>query len=401
MATVRPFAALRPDPALAARVCAPPYDVVSTAEARALAENNPYSFLHVGRPEIDLEPDTDVYSPEVYRKGAENFRLLCEQGALRQDDRPEFYLYRQIMGEHVQVGLVAVVDCDEYERNIIRKHELTRPAKEDDRTRHIEALDAQTGPVFLTYPAAGSLDVMVAEQTTGEPEVDFIADDGVRHSAWTLGGEEEMALVMATFATMPALYIADGHHRSAAAARVARARDDAGRSGSFLAVLFPHDQMQILAYNRVVKDLAGMDAKEFVQQLEGVFDLVEGEAPAAKNEVGLFLEGRWRLMKFRSELTAVENPEEALDVALLQRHVLEPMLDIKDPRTSERIDFVGGIRGATELERCVGEGPGCAFSLHPTSIEDLMAIADAGGLMPPKSTWFEPKLRDGLFCHML
>ncbi len=404
MATLKPFAALRPKPELAAQICELPYDVMNSGEAREIAAGNPYSFLHVSKPEIDLEPGVDVYSEAVYAKGAENFRLLQEQGALVQDSQPGFYLYRQIMDGHAQVGLVAAASCAEYDGEIIKKHELTRPAKEDDRVRHIEALDSQTGPVFLTYRADAKVDAFVEQVIATEPDINFTAEDGVQHTAWNVFDAEDIAFLQAKFEAIDFLYIADGHHRSAAASRVNASRSGAGQSGFFLTVTFPHNQMKILAYNRAVKDLNGLDAESFLEQLETIFEITEGGAGGCgtKNELGLYLGGTWRRLVFKTEFAKADTPMDELDVALLQNHVLHPMLAIDDPRTSDRIDFIGGIRGTAELERLVDGGDyACAFSMYPTSIEDLMAIADAGGIMPPKSTWFEPKLRDAMFCHMI
>ena len=404
MATLKPFAALRPKPELAAQICELPYDVMNSGEAREIAAGNPYSFLHVSKPEIDLEPGVDVYSEAVYAKGSENFQLLQEQGALVQDSQPGFYLYRQIMDGHAQVGLVAAASCAEYDEEIIKKHELTRPAKEDDRVRHIEALDSQTGPVFLTYRADPEVDVFFERVIATEPDIDFTAEDGVQHTAWNVFDAEDVAFLQAKFEAIDFLYIADGHHRSAAASRVNASRSGAGQSGFFLTVTFPHNQMKILAYNRVVKDLNGLDAEMFLERLETVFEITEGGTGdcGAKNELGLYLKGTWRRLVFKPEFAKADTPMDELDVALLQNHVLSPMLAIDDPRTSDRIDFIGGIRGTAELERLVDGGDyACAFSMYPTSIEDLMAIADAGGIMPPKSTWFEPKLRDAMFCHMI
>ena len=404
MATLKPFSALRPQPDLAAQICELPYDVMSSDEARALAAGKPLSFLHVSKPEIDLPAGTDLYSPVVYAKGAENFQKLIVQGALQPDDKPNFYLYRQIMGAHSQVGLVAAASCEEYLANIIKKHEFTRPDKEDDRVRHIEALNSQTGPVFLTYRAVAAFDEFVAKKTSAPPVVDFTGQDGVRHTSWTISGADEIKFVENQFAQIPALYIADGHHRSAAAGRVFKSRNGAGHSGQFLAVIFPHNQMQILPYNRVLKDLNGLTSYELTLKLEKVFDSIRlGSAtPADKHALGWYIDGQWHRLTFRRKFTDVADPIECLDVTLLQKHVLAPIFGIDDPRTSKRINFVGGIRGPAELEKLVNSGEyACAFSMFPTSIEDLMEIADAGGIMPPKSTWFEPKLRDAMFCHRI
>ena len=405
MATLKPFAALRPKPELAAQICELPYDVMSSDEARAIAAGNPLSFLHVSKPEIDLPPGTDLYSPAVYAKGRENFQKLIAQGSLKPDDQPCFYLYRQIMGQHAQVGLVAAASCEEYLGNLIKKHELTRLDKEDDRVRHIETLDSQTGPVFLTYRAVPEFDAFVAGKIAGPPAVDFTAKDGVRHTSWTLSSAHEIKLVEGQFAQIPFLYIADGHHRSAAAARVFKSRHGAGHSGQFLAVIFPHNQMQILSYNRVLKDLNGHSPEQLLQRLGEVFTLQpSGGAPAlrGKHEFGFYFQGQWRTLQVKPRFTATRDPIAGLDVTILQQQVLAPMFGIDDPRTSKRINFVGGIRGTGELEKLVNSGEyACAFSMFPTSIEDLMSIADAGGIMPPKSTWFEPKLRDAMFCHLI
>lgn len=404
MATIRPFAALLPKPELAARICELPYDVMSSDEARAIAADNPLSFLHVSKPEIDLPPGTDAYSPEVYAKGRENFDRLRTEGALVPDTEPCFYLYRQIMGAHSQVGIVAAASCQEYLDGIVKKHELTRVDKEDDRVRHVEALDSQTGPVFLTYRAETSIDAFVTRLTATQPRVDFTAADGVRHTSWRISEAADRQFLADAFARIPFLYIADGHHRSAAAARVFRSRNGAGASGGFLSVIFPHNQMQILPYNRVLEDLHGLTPEGLLTRLEAVFTVTPDAPPQPrrKHELSLRLGGRWYGLAFRPEWTVVADPIERLDVTLLQKRVLGPILGIDDPRTSKRIHFVGGIRGTAELENLVGSGRyACAFSMYPTGIEDLMTIADAGGIMPPKSTWFEPKLRDAMFCHLL
>ncbi|MDB6021824.1 MAG: hypothetical protein JWQ04_1681 [Pedosphaera sp.] len=404
MATIKPFAALRPRPELAAQICELPYDVMSSAEARTMAAGNPLSFLHVSKPEIDLPPETDIYSPAVYAKGKENFTRLIADGSLRQDDAPCFYLYRQVMGKHTQIGLVAAASCEDYLRDIIKKHEFTRPDKEDDRVRHIETLNSQTGPVFLTYRANAVLDELFKNKSAEAPDIDFTAKDGVRHTSWVISDGKTTQSIQVEFARTPFLYIADGHHRSAAAARVCQSRHGAGHSGYFLSVIFPHNQMQILPYNRVLKDLNGHTAAQLLGKLDGIFIInAQGAAqPAHKHELGLYLEGKWHTLNFRPHFARASDPIEKLDVTLLQNYVLAPIFGIDDPRTSKRINFVGGIRGTAELEKLVNAGEySCAFSMFPTSIEDLMTIADAGGIMPPKSTWFEPKLRDAMFCHMI
>jgi uncharacterized protein (DUF1015 family) len=404
MATLKPFAALRPKPELAAQICELPYDVMSSDEARDVARGNPLSFLHVSKPEIDLAPGTDIYSPEVYAKGAENFQKLISQGALKKDSQPNFYLYRQIMGQHSQIGLVAAASCEEYLRGIIKKHEFTRPDKEDDRVRHIETLNSQTGPVFLTYRADKKFDEFVVHKISEKPEIDFTAKDGVRHSSWILNKPEEIKFIETQFAQIPFLYIADGHHRSAAAARVFQSRNGAGESGKFLAVIFPHNQMQILPYNRVLKDLNGNSPEQLLKKLETIFIISQNEnaSPKQKHEIAFYFQGQWQTLLFREEFLQSKDAIENLDVTLLQKNILSPIFGIDDPRTSKKINFVGGIRGTAELEKLVNNGDyACAFSMFPTSIEDLMSIADAGGIMPPKSTWFEPKLRDAMFCQMI
>lgn len=404
MATIKPFAALRPSAHLAPRICELPYDVMSSEEARVRAAGNPLSFLHVSKPEIDLAPGTDPYSAEVYATGLKNFHQLLDQGALTQDSSQHFYLYRQIMGGHTQLGLVAAASCQDYLDNIIKKHELTRPDKEDDRVRHVEVLNAQTGPVFLTYRANPTLDATFAKVVDATPDIDFTAQDGVQHTAWVIRTQELIQLIETEFARTPCLYIADGHHRSAAAARVFKSRQGTGESGRFLAVIFPHNQMQILPYNRVLKDLNGLTPEALLQKLDSVFIIkTPGEArPTQKHELGFYCLGQWYTLHFRPQFATIEDPIESLDVTLLQKLVLDPIFGIDNPRTSQRINFVGGIRGTSELEKRVDAGEyACAFSMFPTSIEDLMVIADAGGIMPPKSTWFEPKLRDAMFCHRI
>ncbi len=404
MATIKPFAALRPRTDLAARICELPYDVMSSEEARVMAEGNPLSFLHVSKPEIDLAPGTDLYSAAVYNQGLENFSKLIDAGYLIQDATPCFYLYRQIMGQHTQLGLVAAASCQDYLDDNIKKHELTRPDKEDDRVRHVETLNSQTGPVFLTYRANTTLDETFARIAATIPEVDFTAKDGVRHTAWVIQDQSIVDLIEREFEQTSKLYIADGHHRSAAAVRVYQSRAGAGNSGRFLTVIFPHNQMQILPYNRVLKDLHGLTSEALMKALGAIFNITTpgNPRPEHKHALGMYFEGQWHTLEFRQEFISGLDPIEKLDVTLVQKLVLGPLFGIDDPRTSKRIHFVGGIRGSAELEKLVDSGEhACAFSMFPTSIEDLMTIADAGGIMPPKSTWFEPKLRDAMFCHMI
>ncbi|HEY5909929.1 MAG TPA: DUF1015 family protein [Verrucomicrobiae bacterium] len=404
MATVKPFAALRPKPELAARICELPYDVMSSGEARLVAHGNPLSFLHVSKPEIDLPPSTDPYAPEVYAKGKENFEQIIQAGALIQDPQPCFYLYRQVMGTHTQTGIAAVASCDEYARDIVKKHELTRPDKENDRVRHIETLNSQTGPVFLVYRSNTAINDLVARYTSLPPQVDFAAPDGVCHTAWCVAHQPDIEFLSSQFARVPSLYIADGHHRCAAAARVCQARQGAGHSAFFLSVIFPHNQVQILPYNRVLKDLNGHSPRGLLEKLDAVFVISpQGDPhPRRKHQLVLYLDGQWHTLHFRPRFAATNDVVEKLDVTLLQKYVLEPLFGINDPRTSHRINFVGGIRGTNELKKLVDSAQyACAFSMFPTGIDDLMAVADAGALMPPKSTWFEPKLRDAMFCHLL
>jgi uncharacterized protein (DUF1015 family) len=405
MPIVRPFAALRPKPELASRIAQPPYDVLSSEEARELAKGDPLSFLHVSKPEIDLAPGTDVYSPAVYDKGAENFKTLIAGGSLKQDSQEHFYLYRQIMGGHAQLGLVGVVRCEDYRNNLIKKHEFTQPEKEDDRVRHMEALNAQTGPVFLTYRAEGEIDQLLSDAIKAAPWADFAAPDGVQHTAWTVDDPEIATKIGRAFAAIPALYIADGHHRSAAAVRIwEKRKGKPGPHDTFLAVIFPHNQMQILPYNRVIQDLKGLTPAQFLEKLRqvGIVESAGQSKPEKKHEICVFLDNQWHRFHWGKKLVAGQETIGKLDVSLLQQLILARVLGIEDPRRDSRIKFVGGIRGTGELEKLVKSGKfAVAFSMFPTSLLDLMAVADEGQVMPPKSTWFEPKLRDGLFSHML
>jgi uncharacterized protein (DUF1015 family) len=410
MPLIRPFAGLRPVAGRAAEVAAPPYDVLNTDEARVRAAGKPWSFLHISKPEIDLPPDTDPHAPEVYAKAASNLRLMLDAGVLGRDAAPCYYVYRLVMGSHTQTGLVAAASVADYDTNRIRRHEFTRPDKEDDRVRQIEALNAQTGPVLLAYPGATQVDAILARESAGAPDADVTADDGIRHSIWVVTDPATLDALGAAFEAMPALYIADGHHRSAAASRVAAARRGEGRGADdasqyFLSVIFPHHQMKIMDYNRVVTDLNGLTPEEFLAEVKRDFTLeAAGEAvkPGRPGEYGLYLKGQWYRLVIRPELIPAHDPVARLDVSLLSEHLLAPVLRIADLRRDKRIDFVGGIRGLAELERRVDSGEmAVAFSLFPTGMEDLMAVADAGEVMPPKSTWFEPKLADGLVSHVL
>jgi uncharacterized protein (DUF1015 family) len=402
MALIFPFAALRPVPNAAAAVAAVPYDVVSVEEARALAAGNPLSFLHVSRAEIDLPPGSDPYSDAVYERAAENFRDLRSHAPLVEEDLPTLYVYELRMGAHTQTGIAACFSLDEYDTDRIKKHEKTRPEKEDDRTRHMLAISAQTGPVFLTYTASRAIDGIVARTTSSPPLFDFTALDGVHHRVWTVARSDHAPLVDG-FAAVPALYIADGHHRAASAARAQRAlaRRGSGEHDRVMAVAFPDDQMQILAYNRVVKDLNGRTPEQFLAALRERLPLKETsvEVPSEKGVATMYLAGRWYEVGLDDVAARVTD---SLDVSRLQDVILDPILGIRDVRTDKRIDFVGGIRGTSELKRLVDSRQWTvAFSLYPVSVGDLMTIADAGGIMPPKSTWFEPKLRDGLLSHLI
>ena len=403
---VRPFAALRPTPAHAAAVIAPPYDVVNTEEARALAAGRPQSFLHISRPEIDLPSGSSPYSDEAYAAGAANLTRLVDGGVLVREREPSFYVYRMEMGAHGQTGVAFVGSVAAYEQHRIRRHELTRPDKENDRVRNIATLNAQTGPVLLAYRANATLGALVHRAIAGAPLFGVTGPNDVRHTLWRIATPRDVAAFSDALNSLDALYIADGHHRSAAAARVAaqrRGNPDASHE-FFLCVAFPHDEMQILDYNRVVRDLNGLDAQALLARIRESFTIDEGSAttPQRTETFGMYLAGRWYTLRVRGDLVPRGDPVASLDVSLLQDRLLRPVLGIGDPRTDTRIDFVGGIRGLPELERRVDGGSAAvAFALHPTRIEQLMAVADAGKLMPPKSTWFEPKLADGLLSHVL
>ena len=405
MAIVEPFQAFRPPRADAALVASPPYDVINTQEARELARGNPKSFLHVSRPEIDLPEGTDEHDDAVYAQGAKNLTALIAEGALVQDPEPHLYLYAQKMGEHRQVGVVGCASVAEYDADLIKKHEKTRADKEDDRTRHIEELGAHDEPVFLTYRADGEIDRLVGDATKATPIYDFETSDGIRHTLWVLG-REDTALLAERFRSVPVLYVADGHHRSAAAARVHRKlRGDGGQHHAFLAVVFPHDQMKIMPYNRVVRDLQGRSPEALLAALRERMDVepaADGAAatPRAPKAFGVYLGGKWYVARAREGSFDASDPVKSLDCSICQDQILEPIFGVTDPRRDKHVDFVGGIRGIPELERRVDSGAfTMALHLYPTQIEQLFAVSDAGLLMPPKSTWFEPKLRSGLFIH--
>lgn len=406
MPLIRPFAGLRPVPELAADVIAPPYDVLNSAEARVLAAGKPWSFLHISKAEIDLPEDTDPYDPAVYNKAAENLRNMIGQGVLMREDQPCYYVYRLTMGTHQQTGLVAAASVADYDKNRVRKHEFTRPAKEDDRVRQIKALNAQTGPVLLAYPSAAKVDALLAEVTQSPPVYDLTAHDGIGHALWVIRDQQTIDAISASFDAMPAIYIADGHHRSAAASRVAHdmAKADEHTSRYFLSVIFPHTQMKILDYNRVVTDLNGLSKSELLDAVRTHFTCSaesSAVAPGSAGEFGMYLDGQWYRLNINRDIIP-SDPVKRLDVSLLADYLLQPVLGINDPRTDTRIDFVGGIRGLGELEKRVNSGEmAVAFSMFPTGMSDLMAVADDNQVMPPKSTWFEPKLADGMVSHVL
>ncbi|HJV39006.1 MAG TPA: DUF1015 family protein [Geothrix sp.] len=410
MSQLKPFRAYRPRPELAAQVAAVPYDVVNTQEAAELAKGNPHSFLHVGRPEIDLPAGTDVHADEVYAKGVSNLMAMIEKGTLMHEGLPSLYVYQQRMGDHVQAGLVGLCSVQEYENGTIKRHEFTRKDKEDDRTRHVTEQNANAEPVFLTYKAVPYIDHIVNDIRKLPPVYDVVTPDGIGHTVWVVTGEPVICELVNLFNGVPALYIADGHHRTAAAIRYGQARRAAAGSAatgdepfeSFMAVVFPHDQLKIMDYNRVVKDLNGLSQEAFLAKVRETFDVAPAahRSPKAPTTFGMYLGGAWYELKAKPGTYPANDPVRGLDVSILQENLLGPILAIDDPRTNTRIDFVGGIRGMDELERRVKEGYAVAFSLYPTSLDQLMSVADAGEVMPPKSTWFEPKLRSGLLVRM-
>jgi uncharacterized protein (DUF1015 family) len=411
MARIEPFRGVRPRRDMAHLVAAPPYDVLTSEEARDMAAGNPYSFLHIGKPEIDLPPGTDLYSDAVYAKGKENFLRFLREGTIAPDRTGNLYIYKQVWGEHVQIGLVAAASCQDYLDDAIKKHELTRIDKENDRMRHIETQGAQTGPVFLTYRRKEAIDALIAEGMKKTPEYDITTPDGVRQVFFVVDEAGLVLRIQKAFAALDNLYVADGHHRSAAATRIKVKRDGErpGRTGDeednfFLAVIFPHNQMKILPYNRVVRDLNGLDSAAFLARVGDKFLVRPSgrKAPERSRRFAMFLDGRWHDLKPRPGTFDPDDPILSLDVSILQENILAPVLGITDPRTDKRIDFVGGIRGIAELEKKVlAGGFRVAFSLFPTTIDQLFDAADGGKTMPPKSTWFEPKLKDGLVVHMI
>ena len=408
MASIAPFRAVRPTPERAAAVSSPPYDVMNTDEARRMAEGNPISFLHASRPEINMAADVNLYSREVYDRAAQEYCRIIEEAPLVQDDAPSLYVYRLKMGDHTQVGIALAASVDEYDSGHIRKHERTRPEKEDDRTRHVLALRAQTGPVFLTYRADRRIDSLVEGATREPPIYDFTAPDGVQHTIWRM---TDTAALVRAFEEVSLLYIADGHHRAASASR-ARAElknQNPNHTGAedynrFLTVAFPHDQMQILAYHRVVKDLGAHTPEQFIDAIKERFDVqpTDSQTPRGQELCCMYIGGAWYALTPKNAVDADNDATASLDVSRLQNELLTPVLDIDDPRTNKRIDFVGGIRGTGALQELVDSGRAAvAFAMRPTSINDLLRVSDANGIMPPKSTWFEPKLRDGLLIHRI
>ncbi len=412
MSAVYPLRGFRPRPDVAAKVASPPYDVLDSDEARKMAGDNPVSFLRVVKPEITVDPSLSPYDDRVYAAGRNELRRLIAEGVIVQDDQPCFYAYAQRMGEHRQIGLMAAVSVDEYEQGLIKKHEFTRPDKEADRTRHIVEGMSQNGPVFLAYRASDATHAAMEALTAGEPVVDFVADDGIQHTLWVASDATQLQGVSEAFAALPALYIADGHHRSASALNARdQLREAAGAAftgdepcNRFLAVIFPDDELRILAYNRVVEDLNGRSADELLEQISAKFEV--DDEPCSEPErsgcFGIYLGDRWRRLTARPGTFDDADAVARLDAAILQANLLEPLLGIDDPRTNGRIKFVGGIRGTAELERLVDSGDfAVAFSLHATTMNQLFSVADADRVMPPKSTWFEPKLRSGMVIHLL
>lgn len=417
MAIVKPFRGVRPPASLAQEVASRPYDVMDDEEARAMTSGKPRSFLRVTRSEVNLDQSVDHYSPQVYDMAHAVMRRFLDEGTLRQDEEPSFYIYRLKMGNHVQAGVVAACSIDEYEDNLIKKHELTRPDKELDRVNHILATGAQTGAVFLTYRRRGAVDLVVKHAMKKSPDVEFTSDDGISHSLWVVSSPQQVAALEEAFASVPALYIADGHHRVAAASRARdrrRQQSDDAHTGDedynrFLGVMFPHDETKILDYNRVVADLNGLTPAAFLEAVRKNFMIEElmvsgtdTGKPGVIHQFGMFVAGKWYRITPHPDTFDDQNRLNRLDVNVLQELLLGPVLAIGDPRIDKRIGFVGGIRGMAELESMVRQGKAAvAFALYPTSIDDLMAVSDAGEIMPPKSTWFEPKLRDAMVVHMI
>lgn len=414
MAVVKAFKAIRPTPELAHKVAALPYDVMDSNEAREMVKGNPYSFLHVDKAEVDLDPSIDIYDKRVYEKARDNLKDMIKNGVFIQDEKDCLYIYKQVMNGRAQIGLVGCTSIDDYINNIIKKHEFTRADKEQDRINHVDYCNANTGPIFLTYRAKKEINNIVESwMANHKPVYDFISDDNIGHTVWVIDDNETIKKLEAEFAAIDYLYIADGHHRSASAVKVGIKRREQFPNykgdeefNFFLSVLFPDEQLYIMDYNRVVKDLNGYSSDEFLSKVAEKFDIEEYKGdgpyrPQAKHTFGMYLDGKWYKLTAKAGTYNENDPVDRLDVSIMQNNLLDPILGIKDPRTDKRIDFVGGIRGLKELERRVNEGMKVAFSMYPTTIDDLMSIADAGKVMPPKSTWFEPKLRSGLFIHEL
>ena len=412
MAIIKPFRGLRPPQELARKVAALPYDVMDVAEARAMAAGNPYSFLHVSRPEIDLPDEVDCHDEAVYVQGQENLAGFIRRGVLVREERDCFYVYRQRMGSIIQTGLVVCASVDDYQSGVIKKHEHTRADKEEDRIKHIDYLDANDEPVFYLSRSCGEVESVLEAVTNGTPEYDFIADDGVAHTLWVIDDKALIERLTLLFKAIPRLYVADGHHRSAAAGRVRELRrtKNPGHTGQeeynfFLTVIFPENQLNIMPYNRVVKDLNGHSLAEFIVHIKSSFEVVAGRetvVPQSRHNFGMYLDGHWYHLHARDSIINEADTVDRLDVSILQNNLLSPLLGIHNPRTDKRIHFVGGIRGNDELVKLVDSGEyAVAFSLHPTSIRELIELADQDQIMPPKSTWFEPKLRSGLVVHLL
>ena len=416
MKLIKPFRGLRPARELAAKVASHPYDVLSREEAFVIAKDNPLSFLHINKPEVDVGIDIDVHDQLVYETGRKNLQRFIAAGTLNQDSTEKLYVYKQIMGAHEQVGLVAVAPVDAYENDLIKKHEYTRPEKEDDRVCHMDALGAQVGPVFLTYKSQSEIDELIDKVVATSPEYDFVADDGTQHVFWVIEDASVAESIELAFDNVECLYVADGHHRSAAALRIKHLHQKRNKRhtgdepyNNFLVVVFPHDQMQILDYNRVVKDLNGFNAAEFIEKLSADFIVrkvsLDNAKPKKAQEFGVYVKDQWYKASVSEQLLGninIDDPVQSLDVSIMQNAILTPLLGIKDQRTDARVDFIGGIRGLSELEKRVDSGKwDAAIALYATSVESLMAIADINEVMPPKSTWFEPKLKSGLVVHLL
>jgi uncharacterized protein (DUF1015 family) len=409
MAIVRPFKGLRPPREVAPKLASLPYDVINSEEAREIAKDNPQSFLHVVKPEIDLEPGVNLYDQKVYDQAVENFKAFQQKGWLKKDETDCLYIYKEVMDGRTQIGLVGCVSAQEYWDGKIKRHEFTRKVKEEDRLKHVDLVNANAGPVFLTYPAKAEIDSLINEAIKAQPDADFTSDDGIKHTIWVVKDPAWIKKVSEEFAKLPALYVADGHHRTQAAARLAkvRAENNPNHTGNeeynfFLAVIFPHNHLHIMDYNRAVVDLNGHSEDEFIKKVEEKFTVekLEYKNPTAANTFGMYLKGTWYKLSAKPGSFDANDPVNSLDVAILQNNLLNPILGIGDPRTDDRIDFIGGIRGIKELEKIVDNGKfAVSFSMFPTSIEQLMKIADSGEVMPPKSTWFEPKLRSGLVIH--